>query len=395
MPSKNIMSEKTPSPEIPSQNSILLRDYSEKTAETETEKLREKDLRPVLLGLFGEVGSVMAVSKKRHREKFYSAYADAMEEELGDTLWYFATLCRRLGYRIDEIFSDATKNENYKETVAASDLIDGPISCIFTPQDHLSLDENLLKLGQTASELLMVKQSGEEILSSLHEFADRYLRTIQTAQIPFAKIVNTNIEKVCGRFLKPDYRELPVFDDGFPEEEKLPPKFKIEIRQGKNGQSYMKWGDVKIGDPLTDNIPIEDGYRFHDVFHLSYAAILHWSPIIRRILNLKRKSDPKIDEAEDGARATFLEEGLSAWIFSCAKDLNLFEEEEEVSFDLLKNVQKFVKGYEVERCPLYMWERAILDGYAVFREVLKNNGGIVVGDLNKRTITYEPLPESE
>ena len=88
----------------------------------------------------------MAISKKHHREeKTYSGYADAIEEELGDTLWYFATLCRRLGYGIDEIFSDATKNENYKETVVASDLIDGPISRVFTPQDHLSLDENLFE----------------------------------------------------------------------------------------------------------------------------------------------------------------------------------------------------------------------------------------------------------
>ncbi len=391
---KSIMSKKPDSPKILSQNSVLLRNYTEKIAETE--KLPEENLNPILLGLFGEVGSVMATSKKHHREeKTYSGYDDAMEEELGDTLWYFTTLCRRLGYGIDEIFSDVIKNENYTETVAASDLIDGPISRVFTPQDHLSLDENLLKLGQAVSKLLAVKQPSEETLSSLREFSDRYLRTVRAAQIPFAKIVNTNIGKVCGRFLRPDYRELPVFDDGFPEEENLPREFKVEIRQAKNGQSYMKYGDVKIGDPLTDNIANEDGYRFHDVFHLSYAAILHWSPITRRILKLKRKSDPRIDEAEDGARATFLEEGLSAWIFSCAKDLNFFENQDQLSFDLLKNVQKFVKGYEVEQSPLYMWERAILDGYAVFREVLKNNGGIVIGDLDNRTISYKPLPPQE
>lgn len=391
---ENIMSEKPASPKIPSQNSILLRDYAEKIAETD--KLPEENLKPVLLGLFGEVGSIMATSKKYHREeKAYSRHADAMEEELGDTLWYFVTLCRRLGYGIDKIFSDVTNDENYKETVVASDLIDGPISRVFIPQDHLSLDENLLRLGQAVSKLPMVEQSGEESLSFLLEFADRYLRTVKAAQIPFAKIVNANIEKVRGRFRPPDYENLPVFDDGFPEEEKLPREFEIEIRQDQNGKSYMKWGNVKIGDPLTDNIPNEDGYRFHDVFHLSYAAILHWSPIIRRILKLKRKSNPRIDEAEDGARATFLEEGLSAWIFSYAKDLNFFENRKQLSFDLLKNVQRFVKGYEVERCPLYMWERAILDGYAVFRDILKNNGGVVVCNLNERTITYKPLPKPE
>ncbi len=150
-----------------------------------------------------------------------------------------------------------------------------------------------------------------------------------------------------------------------------------------------------VGDPLTDNILNEDGYKFHDVFHLSYAAILHWSPIFRSLIKRKRKSDKRVDEAQDGGRAIVVEEGLSAWIFSYAKDLKLFEGQRKLSFDLLKTVQKFVKGYEVENCPLYMWERAILGGYAVFREVLENNGGIVIGDRYKRTITYKPLQKSE
>jgi hypothetical protein len=34
-----------------------------------TDLLPEKDLRPVLMGLFGEVGSIMAPAKKLHREK--------------------------------------------------------------------------------------------------------------------------------------------------------------------------------------------------------------------------------------------------------------------------------------------------------------------------------------
>ena len=65
--------------------------------------------------------------------------------------------------------------------------------------------------------------------------------------------------------------------------------------------------------------------RFHDVFHLANAAILHWSPVFRALIRQKRKSDPKIDEVEDGGRATVVEEGLTAWIFSYAKGLNFFE----------------------------------------------------------------------
>ena len=44
---------------------------------------------------------------------------------------------------------------------------------------------------------------------------------------------------------------------------------------------------------------------------------------------------------------------------------------------------------KVDQCPLKLWERAILQGYSVFRRVHANSGGIVVGDRHRRTISYE------
>ena len=58
-----------------------------------------------------------------------------------------------------------------------------------------------------------------------------------------------------------------------------------------------------IGDSLSDNAYVDDGYRFHDVMHLAHMAVLGWSPVMRNLLKLKRKSQPTIDEVEDGARA--------------------------------------------------------------------------------------------
>ena len=68
-----------------------------------------------------------------------------------------------------------------------------------------------------------------------------------------------------------------------------------------------------------------------------------------------------------------------------------FENQTSIAFDLLKTVHQFVRGYEVEACPLNLWERAILDGYEVFRQVRANNGGIVIGDRDTRTIEYRPI----
>ena len=61
-----------------------------------------------------------------------------------------------------------------------------------------------------------------------------------------------------------------------------------------------------------------------------------------------------------GGRTRVVEEGLSTWIFSRAKYQNFFKDQSELPFDLLKTVQEFVRGYEIEECPLSLWEYATL-----------------------------------
>ena len=320
--------------------SILLRDYM--LGMELTDKLPKDELHPVLLGLFGEVGSIMATAKKPHREQdSYIGYRHALIEEFGDVLWYFTTLCRRLNCRIDDVFSRATAGEGYTGIVAASDLTDGPISHIYKANELPPLDETLLDLGTASAALLSINGPDKFDPALLDDFATQYLLAVQTAKISFAEIMHTNTHKVRGRFLQPDFDSLPTFDDAFSKEEQLPRHFRINIAQLKSGQCYLQWNGVFVGDPLTDNITDRDGYRFHDVFHFSYAAILHWSPTFRSLIKQKRKSDPIYDETQDGGRAIVVEEGLTAWIFSRAKDMNFFEDQTILSFDLLKIVQQF------------------------------------------------------
>lgn len=385
VPTKNSQLNKL-SPE----GTMLLRDYMREIEPTD--QLPKDNLNPVLMGLFGEVGSIMATTKKYTREDAaYAGYQQAVEEEFGDALWYFTTLCRRLGVSVDSIFSNVSNQDKYSKCIAASDLPDGPVSHISSVSHLPTLDEVLLKLGEAMTALLGIKDLNEKTHNLLSTFADHYLQALQAAKVSFSKIARMNIEKTRGRFLDPDISTLPTFDSDFPDEERLPELFEIKITQRKSGQSYMQWNGVFIGAPLTDSILDPDGYRFHDVFHFAHAAILHWSPTFRGLIKQKRKSDPKYDEAQDGGRAIVVEEGLTAWIFSCAKHLNFFEDHDNISFDLLKTVKQFVHGYEVEKCPLRLWEQAILEGYKVFRQVRKNNGGIVVGDRKARTIEYKPI----
>jgi hypothetical protein len=147
---------------------------------------------------------------------------------------------------------------------------------------------------------------------------------------------------------------------------------------------------VEIGSRLTDNKIVEDDYRFHDVFHLAYAAILGWSPCLRALFKVKRKSRPEIDDAQDGARAILIEEGVSTLVFHHALRLNYFAAIKFLDYPLLKGVREFVSGFEVDQCPLWQWEHAILEGFEVFRKLRTHRRGIVIADLAERSIRFKP-----
>ena len=370
--------------------SIMLSEYVE--AIRDTDVLPESDHRTVLMGLYGEVGGIMSTAKKHVREdKAYPGFKRAAEEEFGDTLWYLAAYCRRLQISLESIFSKVAQGAHFVATCAASDLTSDAIAKIAVPASPMQIDDALFRLGSAAAALL---DSSDDILvirDRLERFAHCYWEALHASHLSFADIVRMNIAKTRGAFLAPNTAELPSFDDQFEEEERIPSEFRIRINQRQTGRSYLRWNDVFIGDPLTDNIADPDGYRFHDVFHFSHAAILHWSPVFRALIKQKRKSKARYDEAEDGGRAIVVEEGLTAWIFSRAKELNYFEGQDRISFSTLKTIQDFTTGYEVSQCPLKLWERAILDGYGVFRKVRDAQGGWVVGDRMARTIRYEPL----
>lgn len=370
----------------PDQGSILLSHYAEQMAPTDV--LDQTDLRSVQHGLFGEVGGIMSAAKKNVRDgKLFPEYRRAAEEEFGDTLWYLAALCRRRGFDLESLFEAATNDGRYATAFAASDLSAGPVASVCVPKASPELDAALAALGQGVAGLLQGEPTQEGVVA----FARQYLDALHATGLAFAPVVQANLRKARGAFLEPNPEDLVDFDAGFEKEERLPPDFRIRIDQRASGKSYLQWNGVFIGDPLTDNIADPDGYRFHDVFHLANAAILHWSPVVRALIKQKRKSRPKYDEEQDGGRAIVVEEGLTAWLFARAKNINYYDGATRVSLSTLKTVQEFVAGYEVEQCPLKLWERSILQGYAVFRQVRAAKGGWVIGDRASRSLRYEPL----
>ena len=92
-----------------------------------------------------------------------------------------------------------------------------------------------------------------------------------------------------------------------------------------------------------------------------------------------------VDEIEDGGRAIVVEEGIAAMVFSYAEQNNFLEGVEGVSYDLLRTIKGMTSHLEVSRLSAGQWERAIMLGYEVWRQVRKHCGGHIVGDLDLGT----------
>lgn len=181
------------------------------------------------------------------------------------------------------------------------------------------------------------------------------------------------------------------YDRTFPIQERLPRHFDMtfeEVASFPEAQVRISFNDRQIGDIVTDNSYANDAYRFHDVFHLSYAAILGWSPCIRNMLRRKRKSTPKIDEVEDGARAIITEEAISLLIFNYAKRHNLFVESNTIDPVLLDTIETLVDDFEVRSRSREDWKNAIRQGYEVFRQLIECRGGTVHVDLINRQVKF-------
>ena len=256
------------------------------------------------------------------------------------------------------------------------------------------------EVGSVVSQLKIKLKDGESYLAYKSKLAEElgdvlwYISTIAYQnELKLNQIAEMNLEKIHDRFLVNDVESYKDFDLTYPESERFPDEFEIEFVPFKDGEkNKLKIIDKSdgeiIGDPLTDNTYEDDGYRYHDIFHYGYLAILGWSPVVRKLLKKKRKSNPITDEVEDGARSQITEEIISLFIYHHALDHDLLEYSESVDSGIIKQVQRFVAKTEVKECSGKQWEHAILSSYAIFNKLRENNGGRVMVSKKNRTLTY-------
>ncbi len=199
-------------------------------------------------------------------------------------------------------------------------------------------------------------------------------------------VARANLEKTVDRWLRSGGELL---DSEFPAHEQLPrlAAFTFSPLEGaQQPTNRLSYEGVAIGDPLTDASHEPDGYRFHDVFHLAHAAVLGWSPVLRKLMSRKRRSSPAVDEAEDGGRAIVIEEGVAALVFAYATSHNYLANVSRLDHQLLDTIQTLVAPLEVSSRSSADWERAVLMGYAGWRALRASGKGTVVVDMHARVL---------
>lgn len=411
------------------------------------DRAQSERLDIALYGLAGEVGSVAAAIKKRllgNKEVSWHTTNEEIEEELGDAFWYCFQLADILSTeravnilthdiqnlraeigaeddRAARIKGVLTQGRSDKFLEAAEHFPSTPSQFTFNDYQELAFltartdKETLVEvclavLWQLNAELL--RQKLPPIERELNKtLPDRDMNNVLGEMIwhlsalaslyslKLNDILVRNTRKVAARRKG---TRTPLHDSRYGPAEQLPRRFEIAFITLGNNRARMYFEGRRLGDPLTDNSYEDDGYRYHDVMHLANAAVLGWSPVLRKLLGKKRRSDPKIDEVEDGARAQIVEEAVIKAIHSegirlarlengeQAEQARLFPNRNDISFRFLQLIRTFVWDLEAKQNLFWEWEEAIYTGHEMFHRLRQEGQGTVTVDLEAQSLTFRP-----
>jgi NTP pyrophosphatase (non-canonical NTP hydrolase) len=427
---------------------MLITDYIEFVDSSNLTKGRPQHrLDVALYGLAGEIGSLTSAVKKRllagGKTDWDSPNAEIIEE-LGDSCWYCFAVAEAFGeldfmaQDIRNLHTELSAGDDRAKAIAdilgaarvkkflqrapkfeakwnnATATFDEYQKTAFltsrTKPDEL-VEVCLAVLQQLVAELFrnklppieqeLNKQLCDrqpnmilgEIIWHLSALASLY-------QLALSTVLEVNRQKLERRFGRG--APTPLKDKGRNEAERLPRRFEIAFVTIGEGRSRMYMNGRRLGDDLTDNSHSEDGYRFHDVMHLALAAKLGWSPVLRKLMGKKRRTDSKLDEVEDGARAAIIEEAVIKAIHSEGVRLatlrnprgdskpGLFANGADISFGFLRRLDDFVSGLEVEANKYWEWEDAIVAGFEIFEKLRSVGQGTVSVDVNARSLSFSP-----
>jgi NTP pyrophosphatase (non-canonical NTP hydrolase) len=427
---------------------MLILDYADFVAKSDDTRGRvdEDRERKGQYGIAAEIGSLVAAVKKK--ELFtalpWNRPNDEIVEELGDILWYAAMLAglangssilepikrnlASLPTRIEDApdFKASLPGDDYKQfLIKSSKFLASPRGRTFDDYQKIAFltartkGEELHHVCLTRLLLyatVMMSHGFPQVEKHLQDDIVRierddalgmvmwHLAALATLYgISLDDVISQNRTKLNELHNFDQALPTPLYDDcdAVPLDQRLPREFEVAFVSISEGKLQMYYEGRPLGDELTDNSREDDGYRFHDVMHLANAAKLGWSPVLRKLLGLKRKFNRELDEVEDGARAVFVEEavvkaihsegqeaGAAITKYDSSQPSQLFTDRGQITFSFLKLMRRFVRGLEVEKSKYWEWQDAIIDAHLIYARLQQEKQGTIRVSLVKRSITF-------
>jgi len=399
------------------------------------------------LGLAGEIGALLTALKKEVRSNAPTAEATraTVKDELGDITWYAVTVAKRanvdfhkevllgnLQWIVGNFSEDGRSPAPLLGTVLESggevaEAISGGITSLQYFGDYQDLAVKTSKFKNRDALILFLVQIWGNVADLLKPFGDNLGKLVTTPYPPklttakalgdimwyvsaFAHLYNhslndvmaENAAKIVSAFpTEGQKKRTALFDEDLGALRQIPRKFVVDFVDESDEIAYMFINGVRVGDPLTNNSRNIDGYRFHDAVHLAFVAILGWSPVMRSLLQRKRKGIGDLDEVEDGARARIVDEMIVKIAHSYAVGFGdrLLDGKRHVNLNLLKDIVSLADGLEVAVCKYWEWEEAILRGFQIYNQLRnvkgERRGGRVTVNLRERSICFAPPGDEE
>lgn len=184
----------------------------------ETDRTRTtKPLSFLLLGLFGEIGTLMDEVKKKQRDRrAYIGYEQNVIEELGDVLWYLANIADRSKLSLGAIAHHAVHggevdfSKSFDEmsfvSVQAQQLL--PLNEP-TPEFETTLLELVATIGTLANDYRQHKSNNITLGTRLSATLTLLIRAANEARVTLGQAALENLQKIQDRW--PSNPQFPDF----------------------------------------------------------------------------------------------------------------------------------------------------------------------------------------
>ncbi len=177
------------------------------------------------------------------------------------------------------------------------------------------------------------------------------------------------------------------------QEDPLPIKFDLTLVANASDDSVAMFFDNRqIGLELQDQVHDSDDFRYHDVFHAVFAAVLGWSPVLRLLMGFRREGNFETLLIDDGNRAIIVEEAIVELVICTYRRYGKLDQSQLAN--LASNAMLLTAQLEVSSVSEQRWYDALSTGVSLWLEVKELSSCRLTIDRQKQSVSHLGLRKS-